>query len=301
MIVFALGLTGGQTSALVAAETTSRTFALSNVPLTTDFGQAIVSQFQPEISPDRIFASRFEAGELLGAVPFTPPEPESILPPPDPTIFPSFGELAGPLYSGPNPIQRGMQGDPIQDYRVAIVRGRVLDSAGQPLAGVLVRALNQPEVGYTYSRSSGYYDLVLNGGGDVILDYSKPGLLTSQRRKLSAWRDFSLFPDVVLIAPDAQVTPVQLGVGTPAQLASGSSQSDVDGTRTSRVYFPSGTTANLIYADGRVQAMPQLMFRATEYTLGESGPERMPGTLPANIAYTFAVELSSDEALSTGA
>ena len=27
----------------------------------------------------------------------------------------------------------------------------------------------------------------------------------------------------------------------------------------------------------------------------------MPGSLPANIAYTFAVELSSDEALSTGA
>ena len=302
----ALGLSGsralGQTSALVAAALPpATTFAHSNVPLTTDFGQAIVSQFQPEISPDRIFASRFETGEVLGAVPFTPPEPESILPPPDPTIFPGFGELAGPLYSGPNPIQRGMQGDPIQDYRVAIVRGRVLDGSGQPIAGVLVRALNQREVGYTYSRSSGYYDLVLNGGGDVILDYSKPGLLTSQRRKLTPWRDFSLFPDVVLIAPDAQVTPVQLGTDAPMQLASGSSQSDVDGTRTSRVYFPSGTTANLIYADGRVQAMPQLMFRATEYTVGARGPERMPGSLPANIAYTFAVELSSDEALSTGA
>ena len=37
-----------------------------------------------------------------------------------------------------------------------------------------MRALNQREVGYTYNRSSGYYDLVLNGGGDVILDYSKP-------------------------------------------------------------------------------------------------------------------------------
>lgn len=109
MIVLALV----ETSALAAAALPPvETFTHSNVPLSTTFGQAILSQFQPEISPDRIFASRFETGEVLGAVPFTPPEPESILPSPDPTIFPSFGELAGLLYSGPNPIQRGMQGDP---------------------------------------------------------------------------------------------------------------------------------------------------------------------------------------------
>ena len=170
-----------------------------------------------------------------------------------------------------------MQGDPIQDYRVAIVRGRVLDSARQPLAGVLVRALNQRESGYTYSRSSGYYDLVLNGSGDVILDYFKPGLLTSQRRKLAEWRDFSLFPDVVLIAPGAEVTPVMLGTAAPAQFASGSSQTDQDGSRTSRVYFPSGTTANLIYANGPTEAMPQLMESIAQPCFDEWENNGKPG------------------------
>ncbi|MBE7445585.1 MAG: hypothetical protein HS132_10180 [Planctomycetia bacterium] len=41
--------------------------------------------------------------------------------------------------------------------------------------------------------------------------------------------------------------------------------------------------------------------RATEYTVGENGPENMPAPLPPQVGYTYCVEMSVDEALSAGA
>ena len=52
---------------------------------------------------------------------------------------------------------------------------------------------------------------------------------------------------------------------------------------------------------GRRGPISNLTVRATEYTVGDSGPEAMPGDLPLGIGYTYAVELSVDEALAAGA
>jgi len=41
--------------------------------------------------------------------------------------------------------------------------------------------------------------------------------------------------------------------------------------------------------------------RATEYTVGPGGPAAMPAALPSTSAYTYAVELSADEAAAAGA
>ena len=55
--------------------------------------------------------------------------------------------------------------------------------------------------------------------------------------------------------------------------------------------MPSGTTV----------PMDTLTIRATEYTVGPDGPMAMPAPLPPSSAYTYAVELSADEALAHGA
>jgi hypothetical protein len=44
-----------------------------------------------------------------------------------------------------------------------------------------------------------------------------------------------------------------------------------------------------------------LNVRATEYTVGPNGPKLMPAELPPTSGYTYAVELSSDEAVASGA
>ena len=56
--------------------------------------------------------------------------------------------------------------------------------------------------------------------------------------------------------------------------------------------MPDGTTRAF---DGDVHV------RATEYTVGQTGPDAMPGPLPATSAYTYAADFAVDEARTAGA
>ena len=66
------------------------------------------------------------------------------------------------------------------------------------------------------------------------------------------------------------------------------------------VFLP-GTAASLVMADGTTRPLPAAHVRATEYTVGATGPAAMPATLPPTSAYTYAVDLSVDEAAPAGA
>jgi hypothetical protein len=64
---------------------------------------------------------------------------------------------------------------------------------------------------------------------------------------------------------------------------------------------PSGVQATMVLPDGTRTDVAAPTFRSTEFTVGDTGDEAMPGTLPPQSAYTYAVELSVDEALAVGA
>lgn len=232
---------------------------------------------------------------------FTPPDPAAVAPPINPTVVTDFIDANEFIGFGPTPIQVGLQPGLIERYRAAITRGRVLDEAGEPLPQVLVRVLDHPEYGYTYTRADGHYDLLVNGGGDVVLDFQKPDRLRAQRTIRTPWRDWALVDDVRMLRPDSLMTPIILGPNAPAQFAAGSEMTDEDGSRHAKVFFPAGTSATMTLPNGQQQALPVMHFRATEYTVGDAGPERMPGELPPSSAYTYAVELSADQAQAAGA
>ena len=263
------------------------------------FAIAQVDTLAPE-SPQIILQSGFEASEATGVIPFVPPNPISTWVPLDPSKIPTFHDTVEFLYSGPDPVQRGMQGDPIQPYRATVMRGRVINEAGAPLPGVLVRSHSLPAHGYTFTRADGYYDLVSNGGLALTLDFSKQGFLRSQRKQFAAWKSFTLFDDIVLLQPSATSSIVTLPSANP-QIADGPISTDTSGPRRPSVYFPSNVSATAVLANGTQTPLPQLTFRATEYTVGAKGDQRMPGSLPSNIAYTYAVELAADEANALGA
>ncbi len=57
----------------------------------------------------------------------------------------------------------------------------------------------------------------------------------------------------------------------------------------------------MVLDDGSEVPLTEIQVRATEYTVGENGQEAMPAPLPVTSGYTYAVELSVDEALDAGA
>jgi hypothetical protein len=230
-----------------------------------------------------------------------PPDPVLSAPPSDSTIASDLARDTAFLYTGADPIQSGVAPDTIQPQRVAILRGRVITRDGEPLAGVQISILGHDEYGRTASRADGAFDLAVNGGGRLSVDYQKDGYLPAQRQVLTSWRDYVTLPDVALVALDQAVTTISLDEISQIQTVVGSVVSDTDGVRQAVLLFPAHTTATLELPNGTALPLTTLHVRATEYTVGEHGPAAMPGTLPVESGYTYAVEYSVDEALVVGA
>src|SRR6056297_2764859 len=204
------------------------------------------------------------------------------------------------LYTGSNPVQTGVNPDDIEARRAAVIRGKVMDAGGAPLPGVTVTILNHPEFGRTLSREDGMFDMVVNGGGRVVVNYELAGHLTVQRGVETPWNGWGYAPDVALIELDPNANAVDLTSAEPFQVARGSVETDIDGSRQATLLFPQGTSAEMVMPDGTRQPLTSLTVRATEYTVGGMGRERMPGELPPTSSYTYAAELSVDEALAAG-
>ncbi len=211
-----------------------------------------------------------------------------------------FEDQVSWIYDGPRAVLIGADKSVFEAERLAVVRGRVLSVDERPLGNVKVTIVGHPEYGYTLTRADGWYDLVVNGGDVVVVQAQKDGLFPAQRTVPTKWNRFFVALDIVLVPPDGLATPVTFGAAA-LQVASGSKQSDGDGNRTTRVFFPPGTVAKMVLPNGSEMALTQGTFRATEYTVGANGPARMPGQLPPMSGYTYAAELSFDEALAAGA
>ena len=230
----------------------------------------------------------------------TPP-PTLSAPPVDMTVATTLGDATEFLYTGSNPLQTGVAPGTINKVRVAVLKGRVLDKNNQPLPLVKVTVLSHPEFGQTLSRADGRFDLAVNGGGVLTVQYEKLGFQTLQRTDDVPWQDYCGIPDVVLIGYDANVTLINLLANTPIQVAQSSFNTDSSGTRRTALLFKQGTTATLKLPGGAMVGLDKLHVRATEFTVGANGPNAMPGTLPANSAYTYAVDYSLDEAVAAQA
>ena len=217
-------------------------------------------------------------------------------PPLDLSVATTIGKATSFLYTGNNPVQIGVAPGTIDEKRAAVIRGKVTSRDGNVLPGVTITILNHPEFGQTLTRSNGYFDLAVNGGGPLTINYQKAGLLPAQRQLDAPWQDYVIAPDVALIPLDTQVTTITANAGV-MQFHRGSVIADGDGTRRATILFPAGTGASLVLPNGSLQPVSTLNIRATEYTVGPNGTKSMPAPLPPTSAYTYALELSADEAV----
>lgn len=262
--------------------------------------------FLAAVLPGQEHDFRVEAAELCGKFASGPEatakaeaigNPLAAAPDLSKTTITPFPDSVRFLYSGDNPAQIGVKPGAIDEGRVSVVRGTVTQCDGTPVAGVKVSVPTEPGLGWTFSRDDGGYDLAVNSGCcDVGIQLEANGSPTVQRKVPARALDYANVPDVVVVPYDNQVTTVDLP-SAAASSAQGSLVKDTAGSRHATVIFPSGVTASMTLPDGTEEPLPTLHVRATEYTSDECGANAMPGALPAESAYTYAAELSVDEAV----
>ena len=288
-----------------SAESAITTAKLKIGAVTTDYSETVssglvISQIPAE---GQIVAEGSALGFVvsLGRNPGSlPPDPSETAPDIDSTVVSGIYDSTVFLYSGSTPIQTGVEPGVIDPKRTAVLRGKVLNLQGNPLSGIHISVPHHPEFGHTLSRADGMFDLAVNGGGYLTVGYQREGYLTSQRQVNVPWQDYVVLPDVVMMTVDPVVTDIDLPK-TSMQVARGSIQTDNDGDRQATILFPAGTTAKMIMPDGAMEVLSEIHVRATEYTTGPNGLAAMPGELPSTTGYTYAVELSADEAILAGA
>jgi RHS repeat-associated protein len=235
-----------------------------------------------------------------GCTPGLPPDPSAIAPPLDRTVATTLYDQLKFLYQGQIVVQSGVSPATIDPKRVGCLKGEVRDDDGDPLPGVAITIAAHPEYGQTQSRADGKFDLVVNGGEQLAIDFSMSGYLPARRLVQVPWQQCALVSAVMLIPPDPHVTTVTAGA-PDYQVARGSVVTDADGTRQGTVVFSPGTTATAVLPCGSSVPLSSLSMRITEFTVGPSGPNRMPVDLPPDSAYTYAVEANADEAVALGA
>lgn len=217
-------------------------------------------------------------------------------PPNDPSTVTDFLASTQFLWDGPNAVQKGVADGAINPTTAAVIHGVVRGVDGLGLPGVAIKVVGHPEYGSTTSGADGRYAMALNGGGLYTIDFASPSYLPAHRQVDVPWVDYTAVAEVTLLQRDPQTTLVEMSGGTTAQIARGSQISDASGTRRATLLVPAGTTAGLVQPNGTTVPTGSLTLRFTEYTVGPSGPSAMPAPLPATSGYTFAVEISADEA-----
>lgn len=81
------------------------------------------------------------------------------------------------LYTGANPVQTGVKEGTITARRSAMLRGKVSDRAGKPIAGVKITIAHHPAFGSAKTGTDGGFDMAVNGGRQLCVDYRKDGFL----------------------------------------------------------------------------------------------------------------------------
>jgi len=263
--------------------------------------EGIVLRQSPLAGTQANLGSSVDLTVSLGPDAGLPPNPATVAPPVGQTVATTVADASRFLYRGAEAVQTLADGSPLADgaieaKRAAVLRGQVLDKQNNPLPGVTVAVLSHQELGQTLSRADGGYDLAVNGGGTLTVDYRKTGYLSAQRQVDAPWQDYVPVGDVVLIGRDAAATAIDFSGSAPMQVAQGSPSSDGSGLRKPTLLIPQGVTARVYNPDGSTRAVGNLTLRLTEFTVGGNGPAAMPAPLPPTSVYTYAVELSADEA-----
>ena len=213
----------------------------------------------------------------------------------------TLGDALAFVWSSPDPVQTGVVPGVIEVHRAAAIRGVVRGLDGAPLPGIAISIQDHPEYGSTQTFADGKFVMAVSGGSPLVVSYQADGYLPIARQVEVPWQDYAHAPDVVLTPLDLQVTVIDLGTAPAYAAAQGSVTADDDGARQATILFPPGTSAHAVLPGGVIQPLSTLSVRATEYTVGDHGPEAMPATLPPTSGYTYAVELSVDEAMTAGA
>ncbi|UYV62055.1 TENM2 [Cordylochernes scorpioides] len=102
------------------------------------------------------------------------------------------------------PVSRHVTNTHYVYSRASVIRGRVVGIAGTGLIGIRVGITSDPLYGFTLTRESGWFDLMVNGGGAAKLQFQREPFQLTERVVTVPWNEIVVMDPVVLVLKDQE-------------------------------------------------------------------------------------------------
>lgn len=199
-------------------------------------------------------------------------------------------------------------GSRLDRTRLSVLRGQVKGFAGSSVKGLTGVRVEAVAAGLGYGQvftewgsedplgePTGRYFIAVNAGGPPIrLRFTKQGYFSAERLVQPVAGEYVALDPVELV-PIPASTPVTPGQQTALSAAA---ETDADGQRSARVFFPAG----VVWHDGSFTGpliTQSVNIAVKEFTVGPTGDQRMPAALPPTSAYTYAIALRATQGSGT--
>ena len=93
-----------------------------------------------------------------------------------------------------------------------MIRGQVVNHGGQGITGVRVGVATDPMLGFTLTRDTGWFDLMVNGGGAVTLHLQRDPFRPLQRVVMVPWNEIVVIDRVQLSVDDRNSDTQKVGI-----------------------------------------------------------------------------------------
>ncbi|CAE1311576.1 Teneurin-a,Teneurin-4,Teneurin-m,Tenascin [Acanthosepion pharaonis] len=101
-----------------------------------------------------------------------------------------------------NSVQTYATRHAFNESQVSVISGKVLTRDGSPLIGVRVGVVTQPLYGYTFTRKGGMFDILVNGGGSVTLQFHRDPFPAQSASVLVPWNQIITMDVVTMTLED---------------------------------------------------------------------------------------------------
>ena len=144
---------------------------------------------------------------------------------PPPAASASFFQKVRFLIEGDKSVQSYSKAESYNEQQAAVIRGQVVTTSGEGIIGVRVsvdRSRGASNYGFTLTRPGGWFDMLVNGGGAVTLQFQRSPFKPLTRTSYIPWNQIHVIDPVVMassgrvgISWDQEDTSLQLTYSQP--------------------------------------------------------------------------------------
>src|SRR4051794_14847537 len=91
--------------------------------------------------------------------------------------------------------------------RVSVIRGQVVTPDGNGLTGIRISVATDPQFGFTLTRPDGWFDILVNGGAMVTLQFQRSPFHPIKRTVMVPWNEIIVIQTPILMSagPDGDL------------------------------------------------------------------------------------------------